>query len=193
MTVRCKTGPLLSPEACSLSLAEMSGPRGERLNKLRGNALRESVTAEILCRELYALFPGPKPPFHLTDGLYGRPMLCGSPLFPSLTHSGEWAAAAVADVPVGVDIQCIRPLSAGVLKRMFRPEELAWAGDDPARQIRLWTMKEAYGKMLGVGIFVTLPFFAGIEEDEVRKSYEDALFLFPEAPQGYLLTLCLKQ
>jgi len=169
------------------------GRRAERLGRLGGEALRRSLTAEALCRELYALFPGPKPPFRLEDGLYGRPVLDASPLFPSLSHSGDRAAAAVADVPVGVDIQRVRPLSPGVLRRVFSPEERAWAGDDPARQTRLWTMKEAYGKMLGVGIFGGAQFFSAFTGGEPRRSCPDALFLFPEAPEGYLLTLCLKK
>lgn len=190
MILRCRCAPLLPAEDCAGLLGTSEGPRAARLMKLRGNARRQSLTAEALCRELYALFPAPKAPFRLDDGLYGRPMLVESPLFPSLSHSGEWAAAAIGDVPVGVDIQLCRPLSPRVRGRIFSPEEQDWAGDDVERGMRLWTMKEAHGKMLGVGIIGSAPFFASLREGEIRRSYGDCVFFFPEAPEGYLLTLC---
>lgn len=37
--------------------------------------------------------------------------MLGSAPYSSLSHSGDYAAAAISDVPVGVDVQVIRPLS----------------------------------------------------------------------------------
>ena len=37
--------------------------------------------------------------------------MLGPAPFSSLSHSGDYAAAAIGDVPVGVDVQVIRPLS----------------------------------------------------------------------------------
>ena len=59
------------------------------------------------------------------------------------------------------------------------------------RAIRLWTMKEAYGKMLGVGIFTASRFNASFEGGRLLTDCAGARFLFPASPEGYLFTVCL--
>jgi phosphopantetheinyl transferase len=69
-------------------------------------------------------------------------------LHASLSHSGRWVAAAVADGPVGVDVEdraLVRPV-ARLAGRVLHPREQAWlaAQRDPAAAfLWLWTLKEA--------------------------------------------------
>jgi phosphopantetheinyl transferase len=66
---------------------------------------------------------------------YGKPFLvrAGAPFF-SLSHAGNFAALAVGETEIGVDIE---PASA-----MENTEDL-----------RLWTAREAAGKALGLGLW----------------------------------------
>ena len=72
----------------------------------------------------------------------------------SLSHRLGWVAAAVADAPVGVDIECERPPRSDPAERaalMLSPSErLAWEELAPgAREpalLALWTAKEAWFK-----------------------------------------------
>ncbi len=84
----------------------------------------------------------------------------------NLSHSSNLAAAAVTQgMPVGVDIERIRPVADGLAARFFAPAETA-ALDRIAREARTaafhacWTRKEAYIKALGTGLATRLDSFA---------------------------------
>ncbi len=177
------------------------GPRRlERLKKLSGSRLAETRSAQRLCRELWEAFPGAAGSggFVLEEDRNGKPFLLRSTLYVSLSHSGGYAAAAVADVPLGIDLQILRDISPRVLKRLYSPEELRWIGlaqgeDVRERAIRLWTMKEAYGKLTGTGILGARAFCAGFDSERLQREYSGCRFLFPAAPEGLLLTVCLEE
>ena len=169
-----------------------SGKRALHLYRLRGSRLAESMSAELLCRKLLdelcpdeLLFP--------EEDHRGKPFLPGNPFYISLSHSAGYAAAAVSEAPIGIDLQSISRISDSVLKRFYSQEERLWveAGAAAERSVRLWTMKEAYGKLLGTGIYSGPLFTAAFDHDRLITQYENALFFFPEAPDGILFTLCL--
>jgi 4'-phosphopantetheinyl transferase len=95
---------------------------------------------------------------------HGRPSLAvddvrrAPPSF-SLSHSGDVAVVAVAGEPIGADVEHARPrryLDA-VARRVLRDDEFSsWAAlaeaDRVVAFLRVWTAKEAYLKLLGVGI-----------------------------------------
>lgn len=103
----------------------------------------------------------------------GKPYLAGSPVEISLSHSGSWAVCALSDAPVGVDIEAIRPISAGVWRKL-----LATTADEPcgsAYEATLrWTRYEASLKRLGY----SAPIPDGVEFATFRTI------------PGYLLTVC---
>jgi len=93
----------------------------------------------------------------------GRPQLLldGAPtaLALSLSHSGEWLACAIADVPVGIDVELPRrrrDLDA-LARFAFAPEEAERLRQlpEPERSATfhtLWTLREARGKRKGEGM-----------------------------------------
>lgn len=93
----------------------------------------------------------------------GRPLLRvdgdAAPLHLSLSHSGEWLALALADTPVGVDIELPRRVRdwRALARFVFSPEECERV-DTAAEETRaeifhaLWTLKEAHGKRSGEGL-----------------------------------------
>ncbi|MDE6625925.1 MAG: 4'-phosphopantetheinyl transferase superfamily protein [Lachnospiraceae bacterium] len=98
--------------------------------------------------------------------------LCGkkpegwySPLHFNLTHSGEYAALAVSDQVVGIDIEYKKKNALKIAKRFFCPEEyeiILAAGDVKAQEqlfLEYWTMKEAYVKYSGKGLELPLSSF----------------------------------
>lgn len=86
---------------------------------------------------------------------YGR-----AELHLNLSHSGGWLAAAVAPVPVGIDIERLRPRAVATqAARVFCPEEaaqLAQKSDPLPLFYRLWTLKEAACKAAGLSIWDAL-------------------------------------
>lgn len=83
-----------------------------------------------------------------------------SPLHLNLSHSGTWLAAAVAPVPVGVDIERLRPRAVATqAARLFCPNETGRLAADPdslATFYRLWTLKEAACKAVGLSVWDAL-------------------------------------
>ena len=88
-------------------------------------------------------------------------------LYTSLSHSGVWAAAAIARCPVGLDIQSPDPLPDHRLLRIaarFHPKETGGLERlTPAERqsafYRLWTMKESVMKLCGAGFSLPLRSF----------------------------------
>ena len=90
---------------------------------------------------------------------WGKPALSGGgPCF-SLSHSGDYALLAVSDAPLGADIQQVRPVSPGLLRKLARPEELA-AGME---FFTLFTRKEAMMKACGLGFALPPRSFSVLE------------------------------
>lgn len=129
---------------------------------------------------------------------YGKPYLLNCPdIHFSLSHSGIWAACAVSDHPVGVDVELPR-CRLGLAKRYFHPSELD--GVEQMNRVeqadhlnRLWTAKEAFLKMLGCGVTVPLDSFLIYPGDTVRieQNYTDKPCNLYEYRLGlYRLCLC---
>ena len=72
--------------------------------------------------------------------------------FISLSHSGRFAAAAVSDSPVGVDIEALRTVSPSAARRILCPAELKKA-DSERFVLDRFVIKEAFLKMTGEGVW----------------------------------------
>ena len=75
--------------------------------------------------------------------------------FISLSHSGEWALAAVSSAPVGADIEGKAASSPALARRCLSDREMEeyLASPDPAARFRsLWVAKESYVKLTGEGL-----------------------------------------
>lgn len=91
----------------------------------------------------------------------------------SLSHKGNESVAIVSDKPVGIDIESIEERSQDFMDLSFTEKELALLKnrDQAEWSTRFWTAKEAYGKMLGVGLK------GNPKEYEVEKIEGDSLFI----------------
>lgn len=86
---------------------------------------------------------------------HGRPRVEGAAVEFSLSHTPGWVLIAVADVPVGIDIEG-PPGDPASLAKMMHPREateIAAAGPSAGVHFaRAWVRKEAYLKGLGIGL-----------------------------------------
>lgn len=105
-----------------------------------GTRRKATVLGEWMAKTMLAEY-GRLPPeeIHLLRTEKGKPYAEGLPYF-SISHSGEWVAAAVAEKPVGIDIEQIRPVD---------PRLAARIGAEPERFFEEWTAKEAHYKIVG--------------------------------------------
>lgn len=149
-----------------------------RIRRIRSmtneKARRESIAAGLLLHEMICTYleldPVSTPAFAIEYTENGKPYLPPAeeyPLWFSISHSGDYVCCVIGDRPVGVDLQKIASEKSGIeekdiarlmrlAKRFFREEEYRALlqceenGLDAAGAFaRLWTIKEAYIKMLG--------------------------------------------
>lgn len=73
----------------------------------------------------------------------------------NISHSKNLVAAAVADMPVGVDVEAGRSVKKRVMDKALSEKERLYmlqSAEPEKTFLQFWTLKECYGKALGVGI-----------------------------------------
>ncbi len=125
----------------------------------------------------------------------GKPYLEDNGYHFSISHSGDIAAVAVnKENSVGIDVEKIKPVSAGVAKRIFSerdicfvfgsnmiPEEKIEESETLTRFFKVWTYKEAFVKMTGEGITDSIKDYSYNENNCITKIFD-----------GYVLTVITK-
>ena len=85
----------------------------------------------------------------------------------SITHKPEYVGAVVARVPIGIDLENIRPCSDNLFKMVGTANEWQLGGDDRTTLFyRYWTAKETVLKATGVG-------FKGLSKCRVTSVVDD--------------------
>ena len=146
----------------------LSEYRLRRLEHLRPELLRrQSSGAELLLiRALRESCGEIALPLSIETGEKGKPRLPVPLPEMSLSHSGAWAACALCDRPVGLDIQELRPCREELLTRFFAPKERLYilgSKDRDAAFTELWCQKESWVKALGIGISTPLASFSVLD------------------------------
>ncbi|MBR3631299.1 MAG: 4'-phosphopantetheinyl transferase superfamily protein [Oscillospiraceae bacterium] len=125
----------------------------------------------------------------------------GKPYFPahpeirfSISHCRGLAVCLLSDRECGVDAEGRRPLREKVAARVFTPEEqaaLRRAADPDMLFTRLWTLKEAYVKAIGIGVSYPMQELCfSLAGDTVQSNRTDAAF-FHFMPEGFAVSVCL--
>ena len=87
---------------------------------------------------------------------HGKPSIIGHPeIYFNFSHCKEAVACAISDKPVGVDVESIREYKDCLVHYTMNEDEIREieSSEHPdVAFIRLWTMKEATLKLLGIGI-----------------------------------------
>lgn len=87
---------------------------------------------------------------------HGKPYAEGGELFFSLSHSGGYAAVALSDSEIGIDIEVPKQRSderlVRLAKQFFSDEEYGRVIENPQKNFyRIWTAKESRAKFSGEG------------------------------------------
>lgn len=103
--------------------------------------------------ELLSQLVSPLPDIRKTE--QGKPYFVGSYLHFSVSHSQNHAFCAVSRKNLGIDAEeMTRNVDLRLGKRILSPTEMRRLEATPDKQaalLRLWVLKEAYGKLTGKG------------------------------------------
>lgn len=178
----------------------------ERLAQLtripKEKARAQSTAAELLlCWAVRHLRPPhiPIPPVRRVHP-QGKPYFPQNPDFCfSISHAGSWAVLAVADVPIGIDVERVGPNRPRLVSRYFSAQEQTYFFSLPQAQqadafYRLWVLKEAAVKALGAGMHRPLASFSiqlapPMRVDGIQPRLSPFLLPFAE---GYRLGGCVQ-
>ena len=125
----------------------------------------------------------------------------GKPYFPehpeikfSLSHCKWLAVCLISDRECGVDVEWRRPLRVRVVRKAYaaaEKEALRRAQDPDLLFTRLWTLKEAYVKAIGVGVSYPMNELSfSIIGDSVTSNRTDAAFFHPYF-RDYVVSACV--
>lgn len=151
---------------------------------------REKIYSYVLLRYAllmeYAIFDAPD----FTYGEKGKPFLKNNPeIYFSISHAGGYAACAVADFPIGLDIQDYRPMKDNISDRICTKREIMeiYGGYSPTPSettCKLWCMKEARAKLTGMG------FAEGFDTIETGDLRERGELIFKEYNEDFYVAVC---
>lgn len=143
----------------------------QRVKQNADNMLVGAVLAKYMLLKYFGI---PFSSQRISYGPYGKPYLRDYPNAQfNISHSGQFVACAVSDRPIGVDIQEVVPYCRDVANRVFSLEELSQVESSPdpsAEFTKIWTKKEAYLKMLGVGLSYSLDKIALPKQSRVQTA-----------------------
>ena len=136
-------------------------PKGQGLPASAASRRRQSATAwalleQALRRELGLELSA----LEIEATSFQKPVCVNFPsLFFSLTHCEGMAACILADHPVGIDCESIRPTSRQLVERVCPPgevEEIFACSDPEDAFCQHWTLKESFVKAVGTGLSFSL-------------------------------------
>ena len=150
------TDKMTAREARSLCRAADTAHAARYASHADRPSAQTSLAANVLLRYGAAQMLG-IPMRHVTTaaGENGQPLLPGTGLFCSVSHTDTLCICAVADVPVGIDAEKIRPAPLRVAQRIFTPQEqqyLCEASQTDRVFFEIWTRHESVVKLTGAGL-----------------------------------------
>ena len=163
----------------------------ERLEKLLKYKSAESrnlsAAAYMLLRFAVKDFAGldEVPEFSFNE--HGKPYFKGvDDLFFNLSHCKYGVVCGVSGQEIGVDIQDVRKVSDGIIKKVMLPEEqqIISASADPERTFaKIWSMKESCVKLSGEGLSFGLK---NVDTTKI-KNIRTWIYAFPNLTKGNYL------
>lgn len=104
---------------------------------------------------------------------HGKPCLLHQSMHFNISHAGNYAVCGISDQPIGVDVEVITKLDGKpdqvrrIADRILtEPEQNFWndeQGASGAELLKVWTKKESYAKMKGIGLSIGLETIDTIE------------------------------
>lgn len=177
-------------------LDDISEYRKEKLNKIKpALSLKQSLGAELLLNEAVRNdFPDVSFPLNIKTGEFGKPYCEEIPFFFCLSHSGDFAACAISENEIGLDIQKLSAYKENLVTRNFTPSERDYIENSDDRDIaftKIWTGKESYIKALGTGLRTALNSFS-VWPERVILSGEDKFCIHSGIIENFFYSVCVK-
>lgn len=127
---------------------------------------RSLLAHALLNRAVSEIYPDKPLPVMPVADEYGKPHLFidNREFHFSISHSGDYAVCAINDSPVGVDIETIGKGGDSIANHFFAKAELKYIRDAESFY-HIWTLKESFLKVVGLGMKLPLDHFVITDYD----------------------------
>ena len=130
---------------------------------------------------------------------WGKPALQDHPqIHYNVSHCKGLISCILADVPVGIDVEYVRPYSPYAAKHALSRQELddLERAEDPDRQFfRYWTLKESCVKAIGIGLSYSLKRVTfRIKKNDIQSLDQPRYrFILLEDTGPYITAVCYRE
>ena len=126
-----------------------------------------------------------------------KPFFPNLPVEFSVSHSKDYWVCLLSDQPCGVDIQEMREGKyEAITKRFYTERQEAYVKENGAETFYdIWTAREAFGKMTGIGFHCNPPEFLS-EKGELlpEQEYQEEIYSIHQIDEfeGYKCAICIR-
>lgn len=156
-----------------------------------------TLVAEILLNNLLASQNISYQNTKYFNNKYGKPYLKNSELFFNVSHSFNYVITTISNKEIGIDIEKVRKTSLKVINQFATSKEKKYilSSDEniEERIFKIYTLKEAYFKMLGTNLNHILEIEFIIKNDKVYCSDKNVKVGFINDVKGYIIAYCEKK
>lgn len=169
-----------------------------QINKYKNyEAKTRTLVAEILLNNLLASQNISYQNTKYFNNKYGKPYLKNSELFFNVSHSFDYVITTISNKEIGIDIEKVRKTSLKVINQFATSKEKKYilSSDEniEERIFKIYTLKEAYFKMLGTNLNHILEIEFIIKNDKVYCSDKNVKVGFINDVKGYIIAYCEKK
>lgn len=201
------------------AIIAISDYRRQKIDKLKNaEDKKRSLAAAIALNAALTEYGLEERTMEYELGKQGKPYFRNhSEIHFSLSHSGDYAICSIGPCEIGNDIERVRSGREKVAQRFFAKEELDWIygtevpgakdlqeafNDCDDKIFRIWTMKESFLKVTGLGMSLPLNEFAimvvengciHIRQDINDKTYFIKEYIIPDdfkERDNYKISVC---
>lgn len=167
----------------------------ELAEKKSSSSFFQSLVSHFLLS--YALSEkGENPAFSLEFNSYGKPYIKNSKYFFNISHSYDCAACAISLLDIGLDVEKIRQIDnrkiSILCNRTLSDDEKKVLDENNLVYsfLKIWTIKESYLKLLGIGLRYDLKNFSiDFSKGTVKYRDYDLAYFFLSEIDGFIFCL----
>lgn len=169
----------------------------DKINKYKNDeAKTRSIVGEIMLKELLSkrniLYNSLD--YYINE--YGKPYLKNNNLYFNISHSFDYVITAISDKEIGIDIEKVRKTPLNIINHIATEKEkeyiLSSENNIEERIFKIYTLKEAYFKMLGTNLNHILEVEFRIKNNKVYCSDKNVKAGFIDDIDGYIIAYCEK-
>jgi 4'-phosphopantetheinyl transferase len=164
-----------------------------KIDKLKNiNTKKCSIIGELLLNDLINDEVYNKVDYYFNE--YGKPYFKNTDLFFNISHSFDYVITAISEKEIGIDIEKIRKTPINVINQFATGNEkkyiLSSSSNIEERIFKIYTLKEAYVKMLGTNMNDVFQIEFEIINNNVSCSDNNVKVGFIDDIEGYIIAYC---